>query len=462
LDRETMAVSSLMDVVLDSVADGVFTVDPDLGITYWNRAAEEITGYSAREAIGRRCHEIFRASRCVEQCPMRQAIATGEAAGPADVEILTRDGVELTVSVSAAALRDREGRFLGGVESFRDLRVKRAARDSAEECVEIAGMVSRSQAMRSVLGILPAVARSDAAVLIRGPSGVGKELVARAIHRLSQRNASAFLKLSGAGITDDLGDEEPHGRRGERGSGLPAWVDEVAAGTLFLDEIADLSPAAQARMLRILEQKAFQPPPGSEESGAHMRVIAATRHDLERAVREGRFREDLYYRLGVITIDVPPLAEHKGDIPLLVERVLDRLNRRGDRTVKQVAPEAARILQAHDYPGNVRELENVVEHAFVVGQGPLLEPEHLPSYILRASALAPAGEAARKAPDSEQEALLAVLRKHGRNKTLAAQELGIHRSTLWRRMRKFGLVEQLPATGAEDHRNAQAKQKGSS
>ena len=311
-------------------------------------------------------------------------------------------------------------------------------------------MVSRSQAMRRLLGILPPVARSGAAVLIRGPSGAGKELVARAIHRLSQRNALAFLKLRGAAISDDLGGAEPHGRHSESGSGLPAWVDEVATGTLFLDEIADLSPTAQARLLDVLEQEAFKPLQSGQRPDAQMRVIASTRHDIERFVREGRFREDLYYRLGVITIDVPPLTERRKDIPLLVERALERLSARGDRIVNQVAPEALRILLAHDYPGNVRELENVLEHAFVVGQGPLLKPEHLPSYILRASALTPAGEPARRAPDGEQEELLAVLRKHGGNKTLAALELGIHRSTLWRRVRKFGLTEEPLGTGTDE------------
>jgi PAS domain S-box-containing protein len=439
-----------MDVVLDNVADGVFTVDPDLHITYWNRAAEEITGYPAGEALGRHCHEVFRASLCLEECPMRQAIATGETADPADVEILTRDGTELTVNVSAAALRDRDGTFLGGVESFRDVQRRRPAPDPEDQCVEVAGMVSRSQAMRRILGILPPVARSDAPVLIRGPSGAGKELVARAIHRLSQRNAHAFLKLSGAAISDDLGGEEPHGRQGERRSGFPTWVDEVGAGTLFLDEIADLSPIAQVRLLDVLEQEAFQRQRGGQRPGFQMRVIASTRRDIERSVRESRFREDLYYRLGVITIDVPPLADRKQDIPLLVEGVLERLSRRGDRCVNQVAPEALRILQVHDYPGNVRELENVVEHAFIVGQGPVLNAEHLPSYIIRASSLTPAGETARRPPDGEQEELLAVLRKHGRNKTLAALELGIHRSTLWRRMRKYGLTEESLGTGTDE------------
>jgi PAS domain S-box-containing protein len=452
-----MATGSFMDVVLDSVADGVFTVDPDLCITYWNRAAEQITGYPAGEAVGRPCHEVFRASRCGEDCPMRQAISTGATAGPADVEILTRDGTELTVSVSAAALRDRDGSFLGGVESFRDIHERRSTRDSAEECVEIAGMLSRSEAMRRVLGILPAVARSDAAVLIRGPSGAGKERVARAIHRLSQRNAHAFLKLSGAAISDDLGDQEVHGRRGQRGSALPSWVGEVAAGTLFLDEIGDLSPPSQARLRDVLEQEAFQPTRSGEGSDGRMRVISSTRHDLEHAVREGHFREDLYYRLAVITIDVPPLAERKADIPLLVERVLERLNQRGERTVSQLAPEAMRILQAHDYLGNVRELENLMEHAFVVGQGPVLEPDHLPSYVLRASAINQAGEPRRSAPNGEQEALLAVLRKHGRNRTRAASELGIHRSTLWRRMRKLGLTEEPAAANGKQVRSDSEK-----
>jgi PAS domain S-box-containing protein len=445
-----------MDVVLDSVADGVFTVDPELQITYWNRAAAEITGYPPGEAIGRPCHEVFRASLCGAECPMRQAIATGGTAGPADVEILTRDGTELTVSVSAAALRDRDGSFLGGVESFRDLHERRFAPDSAEECVEVAGMVSCSEAMRRVLSILPAVARSDAAVLVRGPSGAGKELVARAIHRLSPRNADVFLKLSGAGLSDDLSDDELHGRRIGSGSGPPTWVGEAAGGTLFLDEISDLSPSAQARVLHVLEQKAFQPR-RIDEPSAQMRVIASTRHDLEGAVRKGQFREDLYYRLGVITIDVPSLTERKRDIPLLVERALERLNGRGGRSVNQVAPEAMRILQAHDYPGNVRELENLMEHAFVVGQGPVLEPEHLPSYILRASAHHPAAEPTRRAADHEQEALLAVLQKHGRNRTLAAMELGIHRSTLWRRMRKFGLTAEPPENEEEEAGNGQGR-----
>jgi PAS domain S-box-containing protein len=437
-----MASSSIVDVVLDSVADGVFTVDPDLQITYWNRAAEEITGYSAVEAVGRPCHEVFRATLCGEECPMRQALSTGGASGPADVEILTREGSELTVSVSAAALRDRDGSFLGGVESFRDIQAGRPNRKHVEESLEVAGIVSRSEAMRRVLGILPAVARSGAPVLIRGPSGSGKELIARTIHRLSQRNAASFLKLSGAAVSDDLGGEERLGRRDDGGAGVPAWVGDVTAGALYLDEIADLSPIAQARLLHVLEQEVFQPARVSEEPEAHRRVIASTGQDLERAVRDGRFREDLYYRLGVIIIDVPPLAERKSDIPLLVEHALERLSRRGDRIVNQVAPEALRLFQAHDYPGNVRELENLVEHAFVVGQGPVLEPEHLPSYILRASAQPSPAEAGRPAPDRQHEALLAVLQKHGRNRTLAAMELGIHRSTLWRRMRKFGLTEE--------------------
>jgi DNA-binding NtrC family response regulator len=388
---------------------------------------------------------------------MRQAIATGGTAGPADVEILTRNGEELTVNVSAATLRDPDGSFLGGVESFRNVQEQRATGDAENESVEVAGMVSRCEAMRRVLGILPAVARSDAAVLIRGPSGAGKELIARAIHRLSQRNALAFLKLGGAAISDDLGDQELHDRRAAGGSGLPFWVGEIEPGTLFLDEIADLSPIAQARLLQVLEQEAFQPARESEEPRNHIRVIASTRFDTERAVREGRFRKDLYYRLGVITIDIPPLAERKKDIPLLVDRALARLNRRGERTVSQVTPEAMRILQAHDYPGNVRELENLMEHAFVVGQGSVLKPEDLPSYILRASALAAVGEPARTSPESEQEALLAVLRKHGSNKTLAALELGIHRSTLWRRMRKFGLTGQPPGGGREKVRSALPK-----
>ena len=422
--------TSLVDVILDSVADGVFTVDPDLRVTYWNRAAAKITGYSAKQAVGRFCHEVFRASRCLEQCPMRMAITSGKPAGPTNIAILTVEGAELHVSVSAAALKNADGTFLGGVESFRDMRTRAESTTSGEE-LEVAGLISRNKAMRQLLSVVPAVARSDAPVLICGQSGTGKDHLVRAIHQLSRRSTHPLTKLCGAAITDQLRDEELGGDSHK----LPQWLESIEGGTLFLDEIADLSPAAQARLLYLLQQEAFQSGPKEGERSPHIRVLATSRRDVEKAVREGQFREDLYYRLGVVSLELPPLADHKEDIEMLVNHMLERLAKQSHGVQQEVTPEALRMLKAHDYPGNVRELENAVEHAFIVSRSPVLKLEDFPTYIRRRQTIP-----VEPSPASERERLLAVMGKHGGNKTLAANELGIHRSTLWRQLRKLGLA----------------------
>ncbi|MBT3217763.1 MAG: sigma 54-interacting transcriptional regulator [Proteobacteria bacterium] len=425
---------SFLDVVLDSVADGVFTVDPDLRITYWNKAAWKITGYSPEEAIGRYCHEVFRASLCLEQCPMRRALATGARAGPTDVTILTVDDQEVVLSVSAAALTDLDGTFIGGVESFRDREVHQDDATDAQKHLEVVGLLSGNQAMRRTLGVLPAVARSDAPVLIRGQSGTGKDRFARAVHSLSQRGDGPFVKLSGATITEELRDEELFGRNDRV---IPHWFQAAEGGTLFLDEIADLSPAAQARLLHLLQQESFQAGQIHKSPEHHIRLISSTRQELEWEVREGKFREDLYFRLGVIMLELPPLAKRKDDIPLIIEHALERLCERSGFPRRGVTKEAMSMLMAHDYHGNVRELENLVEHAFIVGQTNMLQREDFPSYVQRKSATR---KPYTKVAGNEREVLLAVLRKHGFSKTLAAEELRIHRSTLWRRMRRLGLA----------------------
>lgn len=445
--------SNLTEAILDSVAEGVFTVDQDLRIAYWNKGAENITGFTADQALGKHCCEVFRANLCGEECPMKTAIKTGFPVGPTDVEIVTRDLEGVHVTVSASALRDRDGAFMGGVEAFRELRAKGSTNidhDGVEICQSVEGLVSRSPTMKRILGILPAVGRSDTPVLIIGNSGSGKRSAARAIHRLSQNAGGPLVILSCAAFSDELREAEVAGRL-PREEALPAHLCASASGgTLILNELADLSPLAQLKLLRVLQHDEFQTDTDSSRSSRHTRLISTSGHDLAKGVREGRFREDLFYRLAVITLEIPSLRERLEDIPLLVSRFLESHARRSEQDdARSINAEALRVLQGHDFPGNVRELENIVEHTLTVSRSPILTVDDLPKYLVRHVSSAPStlsldGDSSDKASD---EAILDTLAEHNWNKSRAAKELGIHRSTLWRRMKRLGIDRRAPGSG---------------
>ena len=439
-----MPEKQLQDVILDSIVDGVFTVDEEWRITSFNSAATQITGVPREEAVGRRCCDVFHASICESECALRQTLETGRPVTCKPVYVVRVDGNRIPISISTAILKDRDGKLIGGVETFRDLSVVEQLRKELEEKYTFADIIARSAVMRRLLDVLPQFGESSSTVLIEGASGTGKELFARAIHDLSHRRDRRFVAINCGALPDTLLESELFGYKAgaftDARHDKPGRFALADRGTLFLDEIGDVSPAMQSKLLRVLQEGTYEPLGSVESANVDVRVIAATNKDLGRLVRAGTFREDLYYRINVVRLQLPPLRDRREDIPLLVEHFISKFNRLQDKHILGASPEVMAILLEHDYPGNVRELENIVEHCFVLCPGRMIEPQHLPATLR--------DEAQRELPSDRGEMTLRSLekmhiaeaiRRHGGNRKAAARALGIHPSTLFRKIKSLGI-----------------------
>jgi PAS domain S-box-containing protein len=434
-------IDNLVDIILDSIADGVFTVDKDFRITSFNRAAEEITRFSGEEAIGQFCREIFRANVCFENCALRETLKTGENIINREINILNSENEEIPVSISTAVLRDKDGTFLGGVETFRDLSViKRLTREVSQK-YSFQDILSKHPAILRVFDILPDIAQSHSAILIQGESGTGKELFARAIHTLSVRKDKRLVVVNCGALPDTLLESELFGY--VRGAFTDAKHDKPGRfqladqGTLFLDEIGDISPAMQVKLLRVLQEGTFEPLGSTKTLHTDVRIIAATSRHLPSLIESGQFRQDLYYRINVMTIDIPPLRDRKEDIPLLVDHHIHHLNHIRGKSIHSVSSEAMKLLLDHDYPGNVRELQNILEHAFILCKEHELTAACLPAYMLTPSSISSGPLVqSNRLQDLEMQTIFDTLKQHNWNKTKAAEALGIDRTTLWRKLKR--------------------------
>ena len=431
------------ETILESISDGVFTVDKEWRITSFNRAAEEITGVSRTEAIGRRCSEVFRCSMCEAECALRRTMKSKKPVIGKSGYIIDADGHRIPISVSTAVLRDAEGRVTGGAETFRDLSEVEALRQELEGKFRVGDLSSRSPLMQRVFEVLPAIAASPSTVLILGETGTGKELVARTIHSLSPRNQGPFIAVNCGALPDTLLESELFGYKA--GAFTGANKDKAGrfalsrGGTLFLDEIGEVSPALQVRLLRVLQERTYEPLGATRSESTDARIIVATNKDLAEQMRQGVFREDLYYRVNVVRIELPPLRRRKEDIPLLVEQFVARFNRLLQKTVEGIAAEALSLLMAHDWPGNIRELENSIERAFILCNDGHIGIGHLPEELTSRGA-AGADSDVRSAHDIlDAQAIRAALERNAFNRLAAAKELGIHKTTLFRRMKKLGI-----------------------
>jgi PAS domain S-box-containing protein len=430
------------DIILDSIADGVFTVDPAWRITSFNAAAERITGIPREEAIGRICAEVFKATICESACVLRKTIETGEPIVNREVTIVRADGEQVTVSVSTALLRDQGGMVIGGVETFRDLSEVEELRKELTQRHTFADIISKDHGMRRLFDILPEIAESESTVLIEGESGTGKELFARAIHSLSPRCDAPLVAVNCGALPDTLLEAELFGYKAgaftDARHDKPGRFALAEEGTIFLDEIGDISPAMQVRLLRVLQERVYEPLGATEPVKANVRVIAATNRDLDDLVAGGTFRRDLYYRINVVRLVIPPIRRRRGDIPLLVDHFVERFNKLKKKYISGVSASAMQILMNHDFPGNVRELENIIEHAFVLCRGGVIGIEHLPRHLKPVTG-APAGASVQSLDELEARFLLDVLRRNNWNRQEAAKELGIHKTTLWRKIKRLGL-----------------------
>ena len=430
------------DAILESISDGVFTVDHDWRITSFNRAAEAITRTPRREAIGRLCSEVFRCSMCEAECALRRTLKTGKPIIGKTGYIIDAEGRRIPISVSTAVLRDEGGRIVGGAETFRDLSDIEALRQELEGRSRIGELVSRNPLMQKVFDVLPSVAASPSTVLILGDTGTGKELMARTIHALSPRRKGPFVAVNCGALPDTLLESELFGYKAGAFTGAhkdkPGRFALAKGGTLFLDEIGDVSPSLQVRLLRVLQDRVYEPLGGTRSEIADVRIIVATNKDLVERTRTGEFREDLYYRVNVIRVELPPLKRRKEDIAILAEQFIERFNRLQQKSIKGLTPEALSLLMAHDWPGNVRELENVIERAFILCREGSIGIEHLPGELLASAPARGGGSPIRVARELlEAQTIHRALERNGYNRLAAAKELGIHKSTLFRIMKRL-------------------------
>jgi PAS domain S-box-containing protein len=444
------------NIILESISDGVFTVDSDWQITSFNRAAEKITRIDRKEAIGRHCSAVFRASMCETDCALRHTMETGKPIVDKAVFIITAEGKRIPISISTALLRDENGDVVGGVETFRDLSLVEELRKRLQNRFELDDLLGHSPAMQRILEVLPLVAGCDSTVLIQGETGTGKELLARAVHSLSLRREKPFVAINCGALPDTLLESELFGYKAGAFTGAgkdkPGRLALAEGGTIFLDEIGDMSPALQVKLLRVLQEKTYEPLGGTKPAKADLRVIVASNKDLLTLINEGNFRQDLYYRVNVVRLDLPPLRERKEDIPFLIEHFINRFNLLRGKEILGVNQEVLALLTIHDYPGNIRELENIIEHAFVICQGGLIEPRHLPeNMISKLPQPSKLIKVSSKLMALEQRILMETLKRNRFNRLAAARELGIHKSTLFRKLKSWGMV--LPNADGRSSRN---------
>ncbi len=427
--------------ILDSVNEGVFTVDRDWRITAFNKAAERITGVSRDVAIGSPCCEVFRTNICETNCALRRTMMSGQPIVNATAHIVNQQGQRVPIRISTALLMDEGGAVAGGVETFQDLTLVEQLQKELQAKYTFEDIIGRSPAMMRLFELLPQISASASTVLIEGPSGTGKELFARAIHNLSPRKRKRFVAVNCAALPDTLLESELFGHKAgaftDAKRDKPGRFSLADGGTIFLDEIGDISPAMQVRLLRVLQERVVEPLGGVQATAVDVRVLAATNKDLAELVKSGKFRDDLYYRIRVIHLKLPSLQHRREDIPLLVNHLIAKFNHLQGKDIVGVSDEVIARLMEHDYPGNVRELENIMEQAFVLCRGGVIELNHLPPE-LRPIATARRDEHQPMSLQAMERFLISeTLQRRKGNRKDAARDLGINVTTLYRKMKSL-------------------------
>ncbi len=429
-------------VILESISDGVFTIDKDWKITFFNSAAEKITGVKRGDAMGRLCSEVFRSTRCETGCILNRAILQQTTVSNELCYIIRADGKQIPISISAAVLRNEYGTVIGGVETFRDLSEIETLRKELKGRFVLGDLISHSASMQKVFDLVPVVSSLPSTILIHGETGTGKELLARAIHASGNRAKGPFIAINCGALPDNLLESELFGYK--RGAFTGATQDKngrfslAKNGTIFLDEIGDITPALQLRLLRVLQERCFEPLGSMRPEKMEARVIAATHRDLAALVKLGQFREDLYYRINVIRIDLPPLRQRKEDIPLLVEHFIKKFNTLHGRNIEGILPDALSILMSYDWPGNIRELENLVERVFVMCSEKWINSAHIPLETQFLPQIC--SKKIKSAKNLTESQVISSALKHNKfNHAATAKELGIHKTTLYRKIKSLSI-----------------------
>ena len=457
-----------VEEVIDCIPVGVAVLDTNLRLQAMNRALEAMTGFSREEAIGVGCSHIIRNNLCTQQCPAKQAMESDRAVH-LEGNIINRERQKIPVMIHASVLKNDEGQPLGVIETIEDISLLRQLDKKTQITHDFGDLVGHSPKMHKLLDILPIISQTDSSVLITGETGTGKDLIASVIHRLSPRMQGPFIKINCGALPETLLESELFGHMRGAFTGAvrdkPGRFQLADGGTLYLTEIGDLPLTLQVKLLTFLDDKEIIPLGGTRSARADVRLVAATHRDLQAMVRQRNFREDLLFRLNVVRLEVPPLREREGDIRLLMEYFLNKFNKQFQKKIRTFSPEAIDILRRYPYPGNVRELGNMVEYATNVCHETIIKPEHLPDYLggpwdepLQPEVRADGGERdaypgledekiGKKLPDNrlnwremERRLISEALLKSRGNRTKAAKLLGWGRSTLWRKMKQHKLV----------------------
>jgi PAS domain S-box-containing protein len=430
-------------IILENISDGVFTVDHNLKITSFNKSAENITGIPREKAIGNFCYSILRSNCCNENCPIKSIFKHQIPVKTKNHYILNSWGKIIPVSVSVNMLKDENGNDFGGVITFRDITIIENLRKKLDGTFRIGDLVTRSSIMKKLLDVLPQISQSLSSVLIQGDTGTGKELLAKAVHHLSRRKDKPFVAINCGALPDTLLESELFGYEQGAFTGAnrrkPGRFAFAKGGTLFLDEIGEISLAFQIRLLRVLQEKTYEPLGSSKSVKTDVRIVCATNKNLLEEVKKGNFREDLFYRINVIQLDLPELKKRKEDVPLLIEHFIKRFNSLQKRNIKGINPETLSILLAYDYPGNIRELENIIERAFVLCDEDIIGLNHLPKNLYSNYPIINRSMGLKKALKEMEKQYIEQALKRNKNKLSAAKELGLHKSTLFRKINELGI-----------------------
>lgn len=438
--------------IFDSLYDGIITVDGRGRIQQFNKAAERITGFPAEEAIDKPLHDallVRTEERLTEK--IVAAIGTNRRIENYELEITTKDGRLKTINITSTVLSDLYGHEpVGAVISMADVTEIYTLKEELRGRYKLDHIIGKNYLIQQVYDRILLTADSDSTVLIQGESGTGKELVAHAIHYHSHRSDRPFIKVNCSALAETLLESELFGHA--KGSFTGALYDKVGrfeasnGGTIFLDEVGDFSPFIQLKLLRVLQEKEFERVGESISRKIDVRIIGATSRNLKELVRNGLFRPDLYYRLHVIPIFLPPLRERKDDLPLLIDHFIRRFNKKMGKRIRGVTEEAMAYLWNYDWPGNIRELEHAIEHAMVLSRNSMIGHTELPLEIRRGeepeTRQDEAGQIRRNSrleSKIESSMIKKALSEASGNRTLAASILGISRTTLWRKMRAHSI-----------------------
>jgi len=446
--------------LMDELFLGVIFLDLDRRILLLNRAFEVLSGFTREEVWGVPCRDVLRSNICPQRCPLVEA---EKSKGPVSIEgnIINREHKKISVHLTAVPLNDVRGKTVGFLETVEEVRAPQELNDNLLQIDSFGQLIGRSSRMQELFRIIPVVAQTDSSILITGETGTGKDVLAEVIHKVSEHARAPFIKINCGALPETLLESELFGHKKGAFTGAvsdkPGRLRLAHNGTLYLTEIGDLPLALQIKLLTFLDDKVVYPLGSTKGFQVEVRVIAATHRNLEQMVKEGLFRQDLFFRLNVVRLHLPPLKEREGDVNLLLDHFLKIFRARFVKRVKDFSPRVRHLLLNYAYPGNVRELRNIVEYATNICQSESIGAEHLPAYLTEAritgredeelgsQVIFPAkGEVQAQTSGMnwaaiERQIIIDTLVKVNGRRSRAAEILGWGRSTLWRKMKQYGL-----------------------